>query len=230
MSRVSSPPGRTASTSSESRETSIRGRTERTETLPSSRVSSWMATTVWISEWTSLEKPSATELRSWNGFPSSSQVLRYWIRTRSAAFAGNRSPPSKTSAPSPAIQEANGAHLHGYMSSSVRTTSMVLAALVDLDPKNEAIKPLVRVLMKQRRGADPWDTQENLYSLLALTSYARTSSAQTSSVTVEVGFKKPIFLPGSVSFGSVETADGFDFALSNPKSGAPHLLGRARQA
>ncbi len=45
-------------------------------------------------------------------------------------------------------------------------------------------------------------------------------------VTVEVGFKKPIFLPGSVSFGSVETANGFEFALSNPKSGAPHLLGR----
>jgi acyl dehydratase len=47
-------------------------------------------------------------------------------------------------------------------------------------------------------------------------------------VTVEVGFKKPIFLPGSVSFGSVESSDGFEFALANPKSGAPHLLGRTR--
>jgi len=45
-------------------------------------------------------------------------------------------------------------------------------------------------------------------------------------VRVEVGFKKPVFLPGSVTFGAVETSTGFDFALTNPKSGAPHLLGR----
>jgi acyl dehydratase len=45
-------------------------------------------------------------------------------------------------------------------------------------------------------------------------------------VRVEVGFKKPIFLPGSVAFGSHAVADGFEFALSNPMSGAPHLLGR----
>jgi len=46
------------------------------------------------------------------------------------------------------------------------------------------------------------------------------------SVKVEVGFKKPIFLPGKARFGAEETATGWDFALVNPKSGAPHLLGR----
>lgn len=45
-------------------------------------------------------------------------------------------------------------------------------------------------------------------------------------VRVEVGFKKPIFLPGTVSFGAEQTATGWDFALVSPKSGAPHLLGR----
>jgi acyl dehydratase len=45
-------------------------------------------------------------------------------------------------------------------------------------------------------------------------------------VRIEVGFKKPIFLPGTVTFGSHAVGDGFEFALSNPKSGAPHLLGR----
>jgi len=45
-------------------------------------------------------------------------------------------------------------------------------------------------------------------------------------VRVEVGFKKPIFLPGKARFGAEETATGWDFALVNPKSGAPHLLGR----
>jgi acyl dehydratase len=50
--------------------------------------------------------------------------------------------------------------------------------------------------------------------------------------TVEVEFKKPIFLPGIVAFGSrvVDGAGGkgIDFSVTNPKSGAPHLVGRAR--
>ena len=50
--------------------------------------------------------------------------------------------------------------------------------------------------------------------------------------TVEVEFKKPIFLPGSVAFGSrvVEGPDSLDFSLTNPRTGAPHLVGRARPA
>jgi hypothetical protein len=45
-------------------------------------------------------------------------------------------------------------------------------------------------------------------------------------VTVEVAFKKPILLPGAVAFGSSRSGDGYAFSLSNPKTGAPHLLGR----
>ncbi|WP_067435935.1 MaoC family dehydratase [Nocardioides jensenii] len=45
-------------------------------------------------------------------------------------------------------------------------------------------------------------------------------------VQVEVGFKKPIFLPGTVQFGSRQDVNGVEFAVTNPKSGAPHLLGR----
>jgi acyl dehydratase len=46
-------------------------------------------------------------------------------------------------------------------------------------------------------------------------------------VTVEVAFKTPILLPGTVSFGSRVDAAGAVFSLTNPKSGAPHLVGRA---
>jgi acyl dehydratase len=46
-------------------------------------------------------------------------------------------------------------------------------------------------------------------------------------VRVEVAFKKPILLPGTVAFGSQRTGDSYAFSLSSPKSGAPHLLGRA---
>lgn len=44
-------------------------------------------------------------------------------------------------------------------------------------------------------------------------------------VTVGVAFKKPILLPGTVRFGAQETDGGWSFALTNPKSGAPHLAG-----
>jgi acyl dehydratase len=45
---------------------------------------------------------------------------------------------------------------------------------------------------------------------------------------VEVEFKKPIFLPGQVAFGSRVVANGLDFSLTKPGDGAPHLVGRAR--
>jgi len=45
-------------------------------------------------------------------------------------------------------------------------------------------------------------------------------------VQVDVAFKKPILLPGSVAFGSRPTDDGYAFSLTDPKTGAPHLVGR----
>jgi uncharacterized protein YfaS (alpha-2-macroglobulin family) len=75
----------------------------------------------------------------------------------------------------------------GYMSSALRTTAVVLGALVELDPRSDAIKPLVRVVMKHRRSTRYIDTQSNLYSLLALTGYARTVPSQPPSVTVQLG-------------------------------------------
>ncbi len=49
-------------------------------------------------------------------------------------------------------------------------------------------------------------------------------------VTVEVGFRKPIFLPGQVAFGAVPGDEGFAFVLRDPRSGAPHLQGRTTRA
>jgi acyl dehydratase len=46
-------------------------------------------------------------------------------------------------------------------------------------------------------------------------------------VRVDVVFKKPIVLPGSVSFGVARTPDGHAFSLTRPKDGAPHVVGRA---
>jgi alpha-2-macroglobulin len=79
-----------------------------------------------------------------------------------------------------------------YMSSDTRTTSAVLLGLVELDPKNAAIKPLVQVLMKQRRATHYWDTHANFYSLLALTSYAKAFAGTSPSVTVQLAGKELI--------------------------------------
>jgi acyl dehydratase len=47
-------------------------------------------------------------------------------------------------------------------------------------------------------------------------------------VRLDVAFKTPIFLPGKVRFGAVPVEGGLDFAVTNPKNGAPHVLGRTR--
>jgi acyl dehydratase len=46
-------------------------------------------------------------------------------------------------------------------------------------------------------------------------------------VRVDVAFKKPILLPGTVAFGVDRTTDGHAFSLTSPKDGSPHLVGRA---
>ncbi len=49
-------------------------------------------------------------------------------------------------------------------------------------------------------------------------------------VKVEVAFKRPVFLPGTVTFADRLDAGVHTFALTSPKDGAPHLVGRAGPA
>ena len=44
-------------------------------------------------------------------------------------------------------------------------------------------------------------------------------------VRIEVAFKKPIFLPGTVRFTTEPAATGHAFAVTDPRSGTPHLVG-----
>jgi len=76
-----------------------------------------------------------------------------------------------------------------YMSSDTRTTAAVLLGLVELDPKNTAIKPLVATLMKARRATRYWDTHANFYSLLALTTYAKAFAGSSPSVAIQIAGK-----------------------------------------
>jgi hypothetical protein len=49
-------------------------------------------------------------------------------------------------------------------------------------------------------------------------------------VTVEVAFRKPVFLPGTVVFAARRGEAGWTFALTSPADGSPHLLGRTSPA
>ena len=49
-------------------------------------------------------------------------------------------------------------------------------------------------------------------------------------VTVEVAFKKPVLLPGTVRYAAQQDDEGWTFAMTNPKDGSPHLLGRTTPA
>lgn len=49
-------------------------------------------------------------------------------------------------------------------------------------------------------------------------------------VIVEVAFKKPLFLPGTVAFADRLDGGVHTFALTNPRDGSPHLVGRATPA
>ncbi|PUA79628.1 MaoC family dehydratase [Nocardioides currus] len=49
-------------------------------------------------------------------------------------------------------------------------------------------------------------------------------------VSVEVAFRKPVFLPGTVAFAERADDGTHTFSLSNPSDGSPHLVGRATPA
>lgn len=74
-----------------------------------------------------------------------------------------------------------------YMGGALRTWAAVLSALVELDPRHPTTAALVHAIMASRRSQTWLDTQESLYSLVALTAYARTVATTAPSVAIEVG-------------------------------------------
>jgi acyl dehydratase len=47
-------------------------------------------------------------------------------------------------------------------------------------------------------------------------------------VVADVGFRKPLFLPSTVTLSTAEAGGGWDFAVRNASTGAEHLVGTAR--
>jgi hypothetical protein len=47
-------------------------------------------------------------------------------------------------------------------------------------------------------------------------------------LTADVVFKKPLFLPSTVTLATARAEDGWDLAVRNAESGQDHLLGAVR--
>lgn len=78
-----------------------------------------------------------------------------------------------------------------YMTSDVRATAMTLAALLEVDPRSKMIEPLAQGLKAARGKTGTWvSTQENLWSLVALSDYGRRAATGETTATVKVGGKQ----------------------------------------
>ena len=88
------------------------------------------------------------------------------------------------------IVEPDRKSLSWYMSGAMRTTAIVIDALLALDGQNKNIPTLVANLMTERHKQRYLSTQANLYSLLALSHYAKSRAGKTPGVTVSLAGKQ----------------------------------------
>jgi hypothetical protein len=88
------------------------------------------------------------------------------------------------------VSETDEADLWWYWSSTPRTTAIVLGAFLEIAPSHPIVDRLAEGLLATRQGGRWENTQENLYSLLALAELSRArAAAADAKVTVTVGGK-----------------------------------------
>jgi alpha-2-macroglobulin len=89
------------------------------------------------------------------------------------------------------VDETEDADSYRAMSSDVRSSAIVMMALLATDPANPAIERLAAGLKKAQGKRGYWrNTQENLYALVALAELARKDADGTTKITATVGGKK----------------------------------------
>jgi len=87
-------------------------------------------------------------------------------------------------------ETTSGDEFEMMMGSDERASAMVLAALLDVDPKSPLVDPLAAGLLAARDQTGAWGTtQENLWSLVALAQYARRGAAGETTAAISVGGK-----------------------------------------
>jgi alpha-2-macroglobulin len=116
------------------------------------------------------------------------------------------------------IGENHDTDLSWYWSSDTRTSAIVLGALIEADPKHPAIERLSDGLLAARNQGRWENTQENLYSLVALADLARVRAASGgATITVTAGGQ-------SLYAGALKGAEVKRFAVPSDGLGAGKLI------
>jgi uncharacterized protein YfaS (alpha-2-macroglobulin family) len=93
----------------------------------------------------------------------------------------------------PALVREGERNLDWYWSSDVRTTALVLSALIEIAPEHPAVARLEQGLLAARVEGRWSSTQENVHGLIALAELARARAAAGEvTVTVTAGGGKPV--------------------------------------
>src|SRR5262249_28936894 len=85
------------------------------------------------------------------------------------------------------VPEDKGQDLGFYFSSDVRSSALVLATLLEVDPGNALVGPLVHGLLASRDGGRWNNTEDNFYSLTSLSTYAQKKKDAVVPVDVKLG-------------------------------------------
>ena len=116
------------------------------------------------------------------------------------------------------IGEGHDTDLSWYWSSDTRTSAIVLGALIESDAKNPAVERLADGLLAARNQGRWENTQENLYSLVALADLARArASSGGAKITVTAG-GQPLYA------GALKGAEVKRLAIASDGLGAGNLV------
>jgi uncharacterized protein YfaS (alpha-2-macroglobulin family) len=81
--------------------------------------------------------------------------------------------------------------MHHEMGSDVRSTAMMMSALLMVAPDHPVIEKLAEGLKQEQLPSGHWrNTQDNLFGLVALADYARTRAKGTAKVVIKLGDKR----------------------------------------
>ena len=99
----------------------------------------------------------------------------------------------------------DGHYYEKTMSSTTRSTAMVLDAYAHLDPENELVGGMVRYLMSQRRSYGWGSTNETSFAILALTDHLLTLETQAEQTPYAILLNGEILSQGTLGAGQIST-------------------------
>jgi uncharacterized protein YfaS (alpha-2-macroglobulin family) len=92
----------------------------------------------------------------------------------------------------------DGEYYNKTMTSNLRSTALVLDAILKLRPNDKLIPGIVRYLMNQRHGYGWGNTNETSFTILALTNYILTERGTGNGSKVEISINDQVIYQGTV--------------------------------